>query len=265
VTGDFNYGFAIKFVGVDGNKDQPQLQLDQNTLQVLPSTPVTVTINTGTQGSQTVYDGKLSVKYWNGSAFTAFESLIDETEGLSKSGWIQFEEKGEWKKCKLSDAGIAGFNYNEELYIAKIELDEDLDGIELEAIKLLLSDDNYLKKIHPDIMQYLPKGKNDFFDQHELSKDYIVNKMIREGVIAYEEQIKDVSQWRVCASYLSAVMILDPIAGDERLIAVRDRFEKKFEDMYLGNIANIDSNQNEVLDDYETDKTWTGTIGLQRR
>jgi hypothetical protein len=265
VTGSFAASFDVTFVGADGNINQAQMIVGTNTLQVLPSTPVNITITTTTQGAQTSYAGSMTVAYWDGSAFTSFQSLIDETEGLSKSGWVQWEEKPEWKKATAAAVGITGMTYAQQLYWCKITLSTDLAGIELEAIKFLMSDDKYLKKIYPEVIKYLPESKADFFEQHELAKDYIIARLMNEGVIAYEEQVKDVSQWRMCAAYQCAVIILDPIAGDDRLNAVRERFEKKFTETYISNAANIDDNADEDLSETETEQQWNGSIGVYRR
>jgi hypothetical protein len=193
----------------------------------------------------------LTARYWDGSAWVPFTDTVDETSGLSASGFLQWEEKAAWVKEKPSlITGIDTLTFEQELYWVKITLSADTSAsTSIKAIKQLLSDDRLLTTIHPEIMNYLPTGQADWMVQHELAYDVVVNDLIMSGAISYAEQIKNVEDYLLAASYKCVKLILDPIPGDERIKEVRDRMEINYKSALRKSAASIDTNKNEVLDD----------------
>lgn len=213
-----------------------------------------------------VASAQLVAEYWNGSTWNAFENFSDETDGLQASGFLTWEERPEWLKATVSQIMVAPLAGTEPLYWIRLRLlVAPVAAVELEAVKCVFSDDRLLTSIHPEILQYLPAGKTNFMEQHELAKDAIVAEMIKKGVIAYEEQIKDVEQWLLCASYKCASIILAAIPGDERLAAVKKEMDEQYNVTRPELAASLDTNQSENLDAAEKDPQWHGSISMVRR
>lgn len=212
----------------------------------------------------------VTASYWNGSAWANFESFLDETDGFIKSGFIQWEERPEWRSAKPADVtDLAGnIPFTDLMYWIKLTRAVTLgvgDPIVIDAIKFLMSDDRSIATIYPEINQYLPTGQTDWLKQHELAKDSIIGSLIREGLIQYEEQIKNVEDWLLCASYKAIELVLDPITGDERLDKVKEKMAMNSKIQRRDAAATLDKNKNEVADPSEKEPGWDGSIEVKRR
>lgn len=195
----------------------------------------------------------MTAQYWNGKAWVAFTDFLDETEGLKASGFLTWEEKDEWVKAKPADiTGLTSMASNQELYWIKVTLSASPSvGTSIRSIKKILSDDRLMATIHPEILNFLPEDQEDFLPQHELAKDTIVNDLIMSGTISYEDQIKNPENYLLAASYKCAELVLAPIAGDERLIGVKDIMAANYKAALRKSSADLDTDKNEVLDEKE--------------
>lgn len=209
----------------------------------------------------------MTAYYWDGTAWVAFTDILDETAGFSASGFIQWEEKGQWQKKKPSEiTGLTSLTFEEELYWIKLTLATDTTASTvMRALQFLLSDDRLMVTIHPEVMNYLPTGFTDWLPQHELAKNSIVNELIVNGQMAYEEQIKNVEDWILACTYRCIELILDPIVGDERLVLVKETMKDHAKRAIRLSAASIDTNKNEILDPSEADLQFVGSIRTERR
>lgn len=218
-------------------------------------------------GAANADQASLIVEYWNGSTWNSFTDLDDETNGFKSSGFIAWEEKPEWVKAPSTALpALASLGHKEMMFWIRLRLSANsISGFTVGAIKMLLSDDRSMQAIHPEVMQYLPSGQADFLPQHELAKDSIVAEMIRKGVISYEEQIKDIEQWMLAASYKCVSVILSVIPGDKNLAAVAEAMDDAYDKTRPELAATIDTNKNEIADASEKEQPWQGSISLVRR
>lgn len=81
VTGDFTSGFVITFTGADGEATQSKLQVTNNTLVLLPSTAVTVTVTEDTKGFPPFIDVEFEAEVTgptvaNAATFTVIETPV---------------------------------------------------------------------------------------------------------------------------------------------------------------------------------------------
>lgn len=204
----------------------------------------------------------LIVSYWNGSSWVAFTDVVDETSGLTESGFVVWEEKDDWCKDKSSNIpALSTYSNNPELYWVKFTLDDGFDSITIQSVKFILSDDRAMVGIFPEIMQYLPNGKQDFLEQHESAKDSITTSLKVKGVISYQEQIKNPDDWLLAATYRAIDIILTPISGDERLLEVKRDIAAKSAYMMNLSKASIDKDKSETLDDEEDPESNSSTSG----
>ena len=208
----------------------------------------------------------LAASYWNGTGFAQFQDLVDETDGLSKSGFLVWEERPEWAQAvKNSIAELGPHSPVDGLYWVKLVLSDDLER-RLEAFKFLLSDDRVLTHLNPEIMNFLPSGKENFLEQHEVAANSIVSLLKVKKLIAYREQIRNPDDWLLAASYKAIEIILAPIPGDERLAMVKKNAEDQASIHLNVASASIDVDKSEDMDQDETPDSPKGpTIGWSRR
>lgn len=197
--------------------------------------------------------GVMSMSYWDGAGWEPFTDLLDETSSFSASGFITWEEKSAWQKEKPSMiTGLTSLTFEQELFWVKVTLSADSSAsTAITAIKQLLSDDRLMSTIHPEILQYLPTTQTNFFPQHELAKDSIVNDLIMSGTISYEDQIKNPEDYILAASYKTISLILAPIPGDERIDVVKKEMASNYSMALRKSAASIDVDKDEILNETE--------------
>lgn len=168
----------------------------------------------------------VSVKTWDGTAFTAVEDLIDQTNGFTKSGFISWINNSDWKVRKA--APFADL----DMYWAEITVSSDLSaGTTLQSVLNIFCDDDSFEPYYPDIFndpQYLPVGKTNFISQYILAKDMVVNRLRKDGLIKKESQIIDINEVAAAAVHATAYIILSPIAQEEGDVQRAKDSESKF-------------------------------------
>jgi hypothetical protein len=114
----------------------------------------------------------VSVKYWDGSAWSAVEDLVDQTLGFTRSGFIAWQNQTDWAKQALSPLTDV------ELYWLKITVSGTLTGTAtLQTVANIFADDQLLRAYYPELVsdtRYLPDSRNDFLEQYVAAKDLVV-------------------------------------------------------------------------------------------
>lgn len=205
--------------------------------------------------------GTLSCQYWTGAFWKDATSFMDETQGLSVSGFLsmpEYDENYAWEKWytnRIPELATIGINSLLFWIRYKISSPASIDTA-IGSVKTLFSDDRLMTTIYPEVMNYLPATQANFYPQHELAKDSIVNECIVKGLIDYEEQIKNPDEWMLAATYRCIELILDPIPGDDRLNIVKKEMARKAEKAILTSAASLDrdKNEHEDLDEREPGK-----------
>ena len=168
----------------------------------------------------------LSVSTWDGTAFQAVEDFVDQTLGLTKSGFISWKNRGDWQKGPRTPLTIP------ELYWARVGFSASASvATALQSVLNLFSDDDLLRAYYPELVsdsRYLPPSRTDFLEQHEAAKNLIVLRLIQMKAIEEENQIIDANEVCIAAVHACAYLILNPIAVDDTAIKRRD---KAFDDM----------------------------------
>jgi uncharacterized phage protein gp47/JayE len=90
VSGNFTSGFIITFTGADGETTQAKLQVTNNTLVLLPSTAVTVTVTEDTKGFPPFIDVEFEAEVTgptvaNADTFTVIETPVAGVTQLTNS------------------------------------------------------------------------------------------------------------------------------------------------------------------------------------
>lgn len=192
----------------------------------------------------------ISVDTWDGSAWQSVEDLVDETEGFTKDGFIHWQNRNDWKtleQAPLSD--------REDLYWARIQVSGDLSvGTTLEACINLFSNDDDLAVYYPELISdtsFLPSGQTSFIKQHEMAKEYVVQKLKERKLIDDESQIIDYNAVNVAAIHATAYLILAPIATSEAMIDLANRAKSSRDDELDTLRLNVDTDKDGISEDHE--------------
>lgn len=201
-------------------------------------------------GTVNTNPSSLSIKYWNGSSYTAVSDPIDQTLGLTRDGFISWENESDWQKKVQTGVPI-------ELYWIELTVTADLSaGTTLQSLTNLFCDDVLLRSYYPEVVantRYLPPGRNNFMDQYVAAKDLVTLRLKQDGIIDDESEILDINEVAVAAVHATAWIILHPIAVDDgditRAKEAFDNFNRELNKVKL----DLDLDNSGVIDDIEKD------------
>jgi hypothetical protein len=183
----------------------------------------------------------VSLSYWDGSAFTAVDDLVDQTVGFTKSGFIHWQNKDDWKQRSLT-----GIDSDIELYWVKLTVSGSLSaGTTLQAVLPLLCDDELVGMYYPELIsdtRWLPTEGN-FLKQYLAAKDLVVLRLRQRRLIEDESQIIDVNGVEIAAVHAAAKIILQPIATGEEMQAWLGRASREFDNEVSQLALNVDQNK----------------------
>lgn len=200
----------------------------------------------------------LTVKYWNGSDWTAVTDQIDQTLGFTQNGWISWSNTGTTPWVRKNQTGITA---DEELYWIQITTGTNLHAsTTLQAVMNLFCDATLLRTYYPELVsdtRYLPPDRNDFMEQFVAAKDRVVLRLKQMHAISDEAQILDINEVAVAATHAAAHIILFPITknnpDDTRAADAEEAFNNEL------NLArhSFDLNQDGEIDEPEEDRGMT--------
>lgn len=178
---------------------------------------------------------ELAGEYYNGSSWTSLV-VYDETQGLSKSGFIYFE--------KPEDMASVAVDGKSKFYI-RLTASVDTGAVSGKLLDILFSSDIDLEKIREGIVNRYSVN-NTFVSKHIAARDHIIQdirnkgnvKEVKknEGLITEEILYKDITkfdfleplQLRVAATYLALYFIFWYELSDEE----GDKWQLKAAEMY---------------------------------
>lgn len=118
-------------------------------------------------------NNSLGLEYWNGTAFVSVVNKLDDTDGLKRSGFIQWDKPTDWATTTVN---------GEELYWIRVRPSADLSlTTEVQGINVLFSDDQDLNGVYPGIISYLNNTETTFVLRHENSRNLIVQDIRNRG------------------------------------------------------------------------------------
>jgi len=119
----------------------------------------------------------LTLEYYNGSGFTDVSSFDDDTNGLSRSAFIQWDRDLEEDQASQPDASMPTKNYY------RISTDSDTTSLTIQGINIVFADDEDLRKEFYciDDSSILPSGASSHILTHEAVKDEIVQYFRNRG------------------------------------------------------------------------------------
>ena len=193
----------------------------------------------------------VTIKYWDGTQYSAVSDLVDQTSGLTQSGFISWKNSTDWKKHAQS--GIT-----EELYWIEMTVGDSLDAdCALQSVLNLFCDQTMLRAYYPELVSdasYLPPSRTDFTEQLLAAKDMVVQRLKKDKIIEDESEVIDINEVAISAVHATAYIILLPLstlAGDdtakERTKAALDSMNYELNEVKL----DLDIDNSGVIEDDE--------------
>lgn len=201
-------------------------------------------------GTVNVVANTVSVSYWNGTAYTAVQDLLDQTVGFTQSGFISWTNQSDWQAHTQT-----GTDSNLLLYWVKLTTNQTLTaGATLQCVLNLFCDDSLVRAYYPEIItdtRYLPSSRTNFLEQYVAAKDLTVLRLKQRRLIDLESQIIDPNNVAIASVHAAAYLILSPIASSDSLRQMADQakseFEKEVSQLNLG----IDQDKDGIVTDTE--------------
>lgn len=158
----------------------------------------------------------ISLKYYNGSAFTACAGLYDDSNGFSRSGFIRWDRNQTDEAVTTIDSA--------EKYWYELTVSADTSACVFQGLNLVFADDQDLTREVPNISKYLD-GASSFILYHEAVRDELIQRLRADG--SYKEDLAtgdvkditafdllDISQVKVPATHLALAKIFFDCSDD---------------------------------------------------
>lgn len=217
-------------------------------------------------GTVNTNSAALTVKYFDGTQYSLVEDLVDQTSAMTSSGFISWENPGNWQKTTVSPITDV------ELYWIQIATSADFSaGTTIQAIMNLFCDDTLLNAYYPELQsdsRFKPvdtsgNALTNFHNQYSAAKDLVVHRLKQRKAIIEEAQIVDINEVAVAAVHASAYLILNPIAASDEAKEMRDTAKDNFENEINQIQMALDLNRDGKIDDAERESV--GTVDVVRR
>lgn len=203
----------------------------------------------------------VSLDYWNGTAWTPVQDLLDQTDGFKHSGFIHWQNVSDWALKSLSPV------VDVPLYWVRLKVSGTLDvNTKLESVLSLLCDDDLVSEDYPELIsddRWLPEGQTDFVPQYLSAKDMVVLRLKQRGLIQDESQIIDVNGVQKAAVHAFATTIYRPLAKTDEMKALYDTARKAFENETDRLSMAVDKNKDGLVSNAE--RQTVGYTKLVRR
>ena len=198
----------------------------------------------------------LTLKYYNGTAFTGVDGLFDDSEALTRSGFVR------WDRNQTDEAATT-IN-STELFWYKIDLAVDSSAIVIQGLNLVFSDDQDLKRELFEQDKFRPLGESSHILSHVAARDEIIQELRTDG--RYKEDLNtgrlkditvfdllDISQVKLASTYLTLAKIMIAASDSvddlymQKHSLYRSVYNKAMKTMYI----NIDSDNDGISDTEE--------------
>jgi hypothetical protein len=212
----------------------------------------------------------LAVQYYNGTTWASITGLIDESKGLSRSGFFQFTKPTDWAATTVNSISK---------YWIRMRPTADFDSTcTLKGMNIVYSDDQDLKDEVPEIMNWAASTETTYILRHQSARDDIVQSIRNKGQFKQSNStglplqiepfdlldIEEVRQW---SKYLALSKIFENLSKDKDDIymARSKMYSDRARDAGKLYYASLDLDDDGVTDLEERLGTNFGTSTLVRR
>lgn len=211
-------------------------------------------------------DLSLSASYWDGEEWVDMVDLLDETNGLTQSGHIQFTPNRRYGWCMeptnedgnritgLTDVVIY------DLYWMRISVSQTADQIGFEWVGNIFCSDDDLYSEFPDfrktnVLTAFEENKTDWEEQRVIASRMIVKELISKNVIEDKGQVLDWRMFRDACVMKTAELIFKSFGDDyiDDRIASRNEFNDRMSRLNY----RVDKNKN-AIEDFQEMKVSSG-------
>ena len=209
-----------------------------------------------------------SVKYYNGNSYLPVEGFHDDSDGLTRSGFIRWD-RNQTDEKKITVNSIEKFWY-------EITLSADTTEMVINGINIVFSDDQDLKREFFDIEKYKSPSEASFILSHAAARDEIIQELRADG--RYKEdfatgKLKDItsfdlleiSQVKLASTYLtmSKIMFQASDESDDVYIQKSDRYRSLYNKAMKTFYLSVDVDDDGKVDQFE--ELASNTASLIRR
>lgn len=197
----------------------------------------------------------MTLKYWNGSAFTDVSGLSDESLALTRSGHVYWD-RNQTTETKTTINGT-------ETYWYKIDFALDLTAeTEIGGLNLLFSTDQMLKEDEPTIMSYIPTGDASFVSFHQSAKKDLIQNLRNKGNrVDGELEYKNLTEFDLldfheianASKYLTLSKIFTWLSDnvDDKYKAKKDDYWAKYSSAFNLSFVSLDKDDDGLVDSEE--------------
>lgn len=122
---------------------------------------------------------ELTFEYFNGSTWVVIPDLVDETLGLTKSGFVYFNRQLAWKKTTVA---------SKEEYFIRIKPDSDLNAsFKIVGLNVLFSNDDDLIAVKSNIVSKFNNGAS-WVTKHEVARKDIIQTLRNAGNVKIKDK-----------------------------------------------------------------------------
>jgi len=217
-------------------------------------------------GTKNTIANTISAEYYDGTTWQPLNTLLDESNGLTKSGFFFFERPSAWAKTTVSS--------KENFYIRLATDTNHSVGTTLKGLNILLSNDLDLEGVRSNIVTKLNNGESWVLKHEQAAKDILqelrnkgnrvvknadtTNPLITEGLRFADLALFDLlepEQLRQASLYKTLSMIyLDELSDevDDKWHRQGTRYEENYSKMVDLFYLQIDFDDNGLASDSET-------------
>lgn len=214
-----------------------------------------------------VASNTMTIQYWDGQNWIDSSETIDDTAGLTTSGYVTFvpSRNNAWLAESTNDRGesVTGLTtkviYN--LFWARIKLSTDVPlGFTLSWAGQKFSDDNDLGSEFPDLVRAsmlasFGATKTDWEEQHVKAAEIMVQDLISAAILDFKDEIL-VREEFILASVMKVAQIIFRGLGDDYKDQMTDS-QAEYLKRLDKSVFRSDKNSNAMLDKQEI-KSRTG-------
>jgi len=211
----------------------------------------------------------LIVEYYNGSTYVGVTSLIDETEGFTRSGFIT------WDRGMEGDS-ITEVNLESAHWYRIRSNVATLTETVIKGINIVFADDRDLKREYFEIDEFLPTGQVSHILTHVAARDEIIQYLRNSGGFTQSNttgqlndltsfDLLDIGQIKLAATYLALSKIF--LSVQDQTDDVHLEKSRHFRSLYNSAIKTfyLDIDQDDDGLDDESERLASSTGRLLRR
>lgn len=206
----------------------------------------------------------MKVEYYTGQSWQEVVEVLDETEGFTKSGFIQFTPNrgSSWSQVTVgeSNSPISGLGSKViyDLYWIKLSFDADLVDVDLGWVGSLFSNDTDLGTEYPDLVRAttltsFKVGKTNWEEQHARAASILIDDLVNKGIILGKEQILDWREFTNASICKVAELAFNAFGDDYIDNTVNAR--KEYNERLSKRFYRVDKNNNAIEEPFERHNT----------